>query len=209
MKKIIIVLMVACLMTGCGTGEGKETKEFSSTSKYDENVVELQKKPIVADVEWKDGIIVKNEIRWKKFLENRTLGIPDQVVILNIFTPEDDEFQNCQLYFSRLLYDGEKFQLIEYGEPGKSLYDENEVIGTDEVQTRKSTFRYLLELSDAESRFLGDGNKMKSSRYYYLVDDPSLTFDDLMWSRISSNSHDWIPEKEIFWTYDSSGDQDG
>lgn len=200
MKKIIIVLMVACLLTGCGASKGKkETKELTSTKKYSENVAGLEEKPIVADVEWKDGIIVKNEARWKKFLENQVLGIPDQVVILKTFTPEKDSFQNCQVYFSRLLFDGEKFQFIEYSDPGESLYDEDEVIGKNEVQIRKSTFRCLLELSDEDSKYRGQDGTMKSHQYYYLVDDKNLTFDKLAWSQLSSNSNDWIPHKEIFW----------
>lgn len=81
-----------------------------------------------------------------------------------------------QFYMKELSYDGTSYRYVTY-EDGKKYEWE---------------YPYLIERCGMLS------NAAVAMNGFFLVKEPDVTFDDLMWAVFSSNSADWIDYKTVF-----------
>ena len=188
-KKIIVVLMVILVgLSGCGSN-GKQSKINNETTKAVEKTV----KSVVADNEKSKGCVVYKKAKrtkkdgelilmeweivngkkaWNNFLQ-KTKNYPNEPAQIKIrqYYEKDGECTG-----SVLKYDGQKYSLLQ-SELGKES---------------EKKYKYLVERR----------GKMPNAKYtdhgFYLVNDDSVTYNQLMWSLLSSNSNDWIDFQTVF-----------
>nr|MCR5520790.1 hypothetical protein [Lachnospiraceae bacterium] len=99
------------------------------------------------------------------------------------------------LFFSEISFDGIRFTVF----PVNKIDGEYVLAEREGIDSSKRTWRYLKRMTDSP--------KVKSALFnsaerYVLVDDKTVTWDDLVNGMISSRFGDYIPFEEIYTLYD-------
>lgn len=211
MKKIITVLLVAIsiTMTTSCTGKGKESQMTNSSlsifqAQADESLFQKVCSADEALAEAKNSNTVVFETHgcssgkkdWKNFYDAVTAGKPASVLCANYYVLD-------RAHVSNELYEQEKdnypvlyFELIEYN--GKEFTLTTRDSKSSEIES-KQTFKYLLHFTgQAPEQAL-----VKEYDRYILADDPSLTYEQIEKSMISSQLEDWIDFAEVYHDYDN------
>lgn len=184
-----------------------------NNGKYVVSDINIQKNPIFEDEEWekviqqepyliknkvkqkeehikineelvlRDGKIVNGRRAWNDFL-HKTKSFPNEPAQITIKEYYDDENIG-----GVLKYDGYNYSLVY--KPVKDTDAHNDTF-YELTKSSISKYKYLIERS----------GKMPNAKYtehgFYLVNDKSVTYRQLMWSRLSSNSNDWIDFRTVF-----------
>lgn len=129
-------------------------------------------------------ILDNNKMAWISFENNNGKYVVSDINIQKNPLFEDKEWKKIIRK-----YDGNNYSLIY--KPVKGVNEQRERF----YELTKSSipkYKYLVERS----------GKMPNAKYmehgFYLVNDKSLTYRQLMWSRLSSNSNDWIDFRTVF-----------
>ncbi len=174
-KKIVVIFMVmAVVLSGCGNHSAQKKKEETTIPEKIEISTEEKTKDNAViknsgKLIIKDGKIIKGKKNWNDFLK-KTGNSTNEPTKITIRQYYDDECIN-----SVLNYDGQKYSLQYESERGE-----------------EKKYKYLVErrgkLRNAACEDYG----------FYLVNDDSLTYEQLMWSVLSGNSNDWIDFQTVF-----------
>ena len=134
---------------------------------------------------------VSGKDTWNDFLNSVNNKKPASVLLAHyyeldrnsvsaeLYEAEKDDYP--QLFFSLIIYDGERFRL-------KARKSDELKLDSD------ATYKYLVHLT-------GENNKGALYRYtdeYDLVDDPDVTLDDIEQSMFSSQMSDWIRHSTVY-----------
>lgn len=172
MKKAIILLITVVVLV-CGCGNNKASTQNETTS-------ETKEKNVYEKLVLKDGDIISGRESWEKFFREATIAkdagmdsLKKEIEIDYIWTEDKQQKREAATY-----------ETILRLENGKYVYE-------DFTENETYTYEYLIKRCDKEG----------SERGYFLVNDKSVTYDDLMWSLVSSQSTDWIEHEILFFDY--------
>ena len=138
-----------------------------------------------------DGHLTSGRDIWDSFFDSVNAKKPASVLCVHnyvlhkeymapkLYEKEKDQYP--ELFFMLLVYDGEK--ICEKGRESK----------VNELDTYE-TYKYLLHLSGENPATA----LYKYSDQYVLVNDPSVTFEQLQKSMFSSQSSDWIDHMNVY-----------
>lgn len=168
MKKIIIFLVV-CSLTLAGCEQQKVPLKDTVESYLKE---EAQKDECLIF----DGLNVESgKSYFETFYNKVKTGQRADIRLVKYY----DDFDTH--YAFDIQFDGDSYTVSYYSDG--ALYVEE--------------YQYLLhEISDGEPK--SDHSKIEEVEVYYLVNDESLTYYDLMWSGLSSQSTDWVDYQIIY-----------
>lgn len=179
MKKIIfLMLCIGMMMVGCENNNITNNKTTSENSGKDLNVV------------CRDGTVVLGLSSWHTFFKNSQNGIEGKITITNEYT-DDGIPMNVEVFVSDVSYDGKVYKINTKSSEGyKSNLDgttEKVTLSENEKESSSKTYKYLVKLSGKPSEYTD-----YSETGYYLVNDNTVTYEQLKWSMLSSQSTDHI-----------------
>lgn len=156
----------------------KEPYSIKNQAEKKEEYVKINEELVL-----RDGKIVNGKRAWNDFL-HKTQNFPNEQAQITI-----KEYYDGENIGGVLKYDGYNYSLIY--KPVKDANAQSETF-SELTKSSISKYKYLIERS----------GKMPNAKYtehgFYLVNDKSLTYVQLMWSRLSSNSNDWIDFRTVF-----------
>lgn len=172
-KKIAVIFMViVAVLSGCENDNIQNKKEETTISEKIETSAEEKMKDNAENsgkLILKDGKIIKGKQNWDDFLK-KTRNPSNKPTQITIRKYYDNECIS-----SVLKYDGQKY----------SLQYESEING-------EKKYKYLIERRGKMR------NAACEDHGFYLVNDASLTYEQLTWSVLSSNSNDWVDFQTVF-----------
>lgn len=135
-----------------------------------------------------DMQVISGEEKWEDFLQNVSEDKACSVLIGEYYELGDESHYSKeyyesvkdeypQFYLKELFYDGTSYRLVTY----------------EEDQTYENVYPYMIERSGKMS-----DNAKGSMSGYFLVKNTDVSFHDLMWAVLSSNSADWIDYRTVF-----------
>jgi len=138
---------------------------------------------IVSDMQ-----VTSGEEKWDDFLQDVSEGKSCSVLIGEYYELGDESHYSKeyyesvkdeypQFYLKELFYDGTSYSLVSY----------------EEDQTYEYHYPYMIERCGKMA-----DNAAVSMSGYFLVRDVDVSFHDLMWAVLSSNSADWIDYRTVF-----------
>lgn len=155
----------------CGCGNNKSVLQNETTG-------ETETKKMYEKLVLKDGDVASGRTSWDRFIMDTTIAkdtgsdaLTREIEIEDVWTEDKKEKREAATYEIRLRF-----------EKGKYVYN-----NITENITR--TFEYLVK---------GSG---EYGGAYYLVNDKSVTYDDIIRSLMSSQSTDGIAHQIIFFEY--------
>lgn len=169
MRKIILLLVATTMLVcGCGSKKGEDTTLEKGTMPTEKIVIT-------------DGKVTSGWAAWNKFFAETTAAKEseyttlERVINIEYFYSEDKETEEEALHFEvELRFENQKYI---YKNLTEGVY---------------KTYEYLVEKSGQYK------NAAIKTKGYYLVNDKDVTYDELAWSVLSSQSTDWIDHMVIF-----------
>lgn len=169
MKKIsLLLLAMMILICGCENKQSKNTTLEKGDTTTDKVIII-------------DGKITEGASNWSKFFLETTTAKASKNENLN--STIKIEYQ-----YNDILVDGIEPTIYEI----ELRYKNGKYIYRNLSEGIYETYEYLVERS-------GKNNNVETkTRGYYLVDNQDVTYEQLTWSVLSSQSTDWIKHKMIY-----------
>lgn len=171
MKKTLIMAMIftlALLLFGCV--ETNKAVSFSLDDEGNYTGFSALKENYTIEQAKKDGCYVKvdsesvaGQDKWDSFVLSASKGEPTSIRIINIYDQNTEEQKGP--YYTDLFYDGSYYHMFD----------------SASSEQQDKPFLYLLTLNGTLP------NAAKSTTVTVLTDDEDLTFEEVMWSGLSSS----------------------
>jgi hypothetical protein len=186
MKRVVLLLLTALLLLPACASE----KEQISNLPVDYSLAQAKADGCVV---YENGSITSGQEIWEKFVEGCEAGKRTSVRLGFYYTLENDERISNELYeqekdnypvlfIQDLSYDGHKYTLLERDD------EDHSIIHSVQYRFLK---RYSGEPSFTDAVF-------SSYVYYVLLNDDSVTWEQIMYSMVSSSSFDWIDYRTVY-----------
>lgn len=169
MKKIVFLLVIIMVLaTGC---KGKQ----SENTALEKGTMPTEKVVIT------DGKVTSGWAAWNKFFAETTGAKESEHATV-------ERVINIEYSYNEVLKDGIEATHYEI----ELRFEDEKYVYKNLTEGVYKTYEYLVEKSGQYK------NAAIKTKGYYLVNDKDVTYDELAWSVLSSQSTDWIDHMVIF-----------
>lgn len=169
MKKIIMLMIAITIMVcGCGKKQGEDTALEKGTMPTEKVIIT-------------DGKVTSGWASWNKFFAETTGAKASEHTTV-------ERVINIEYFYSEDVQTGEEATYYEI----ELRFEDEKYVYKNLTEGVYKTYEYLIETSGTVR-----GTK-KTAKGYFLVNDNTLTYEDIEWSMLSSQSTDWVDNVMIF-----------